>query len=254
MTRTGAGARLSVAGSLLLLLLLSTGCQVALTAGVEAKPDGSGRVRAGIGLDEEALREIGDLSQGLRLDDLRQAGWEVSQPRQESDGLTWVRISKSFETVARAAQVSAELSGPEGPFRELRLERTRTFFKTRLRFTGLVDLSNGLAGLNDPALQERLGDANLALDLAGLQQRFGDALNRTVRVRVDAKLPGEVKAEGATPIDGGVSWQPVVGEQVQVSATSESWNVRPLVPALAALLFAVAGLVAVLVRRGGRSA
>jgi hypothetical protein len=206
-------------------------------------------VRAAIGLDEEAVREVGDLAAAFRLDDLRQAGWEVEAPRREADGLTWVRAAKRFESPAEAALVAAELSGPEGPFRELRLERSRSLFKTKITLTGLVDLANGLAGLNDPDLQERLGGADLAVDLAGLQRRFGDALDDTVDVRLEATLPGDVDAQGATRAGDAVVWSPAVGEQVRVSATSESWNVQPLVPAAAAFVFAVAALTAILVKK-----
>lgn len=248
MTLRGAKARLSVPGSLL-LLVLATGCQVTLTAGVDAERDGSGWVRAGLGLDAEALRQLGDPRRELRLDDLRQAGWEVTGPRAEGDDLTWVRAAKRFGTPEEAASVAAELSGPEGPFREFRLERSKSFLKTRTSFSGLVDLANGLAGLNDPGVQAKLGDADLELDLAGLQRRFGPDVNRAVRVRVEAKLPGDVTAEGATPIPGGVAWSPPLGEQVRLRATAEAWNLQPVLPAVAALLFAGAALTVVVRRR-----
>jgi hypothetical protein len=63
--------RAVVAGALLLLL---TGCQIRVAAGVEARRDGSGVVRAGVGLDREALKEVPDLPNRLRVDDLRKAG------------------------------------------------------------------------------------------------------------------------------------------------------------------------------------
>ncbi|MFN2505743.1 MAG: hypothetical protein ABR540_16175 [Acidimicrobiales bacterium] len=248
MTLRGAVARLSVTG---LLVFLLGGCQVTLSAGIDARPDGSGWVRAGLGLDAEALRELGDPNKELRLDDLRQAGWDVRGPEAEGDGLTWIRAGKRFETADEAAQVAAELSNADGPFREFRLERTKGFLRTRMKFTGLVDLSKGLAGINDPAVQERLGDADLGLDLAGLQHRFGADLDRGVRVRVEARLPGDMEAgPGVTRVGGGVAWQPAAGSSTRLEATSESWNLQPLLPAVAALAFAVAALVLAL--RGRR--
>lgn len=173
----------------------------------------------------------------------------MSEPRQEGDGLTWVRASKPFATVAEAGQVASELSGPDGPFREFRLERTRSFLKTRTTFTGSVDLTKGLTGLSDPGLQERLGDADLELDPDGLRRRFGNDVDKSVRVRVEAKLPGDLEAEGSTPIRDGVAWQPVVGEQARLHAVAEAWNLQPVVPALAALLFVAAAVVLVMRRR-----
>ena len=181
-----------------------------------------------MGLDDEARRELGDPAKELRLDDLKAAGWDVAGPDQEEDGLTWVRVAKRFATPDDAARVAAELSAPDGPFRDFRLQRSRTFFKTRTSFTGLVDLSKGLAGLSDPALQERLGDYDLGLD----QRREG------VTVRVEAGLPGQTK-----------TWEPAVGEQLRMQASSEVWNLVPLLPAGACLLFAVAAVGVLVTRR-----
>src|SRR5262245_50294886 len=91
MVRRRAAAALAVT-----FLLLATGCQVTLTAGIDVRGDGSGFVRAGIGLDDDALRELGDPASELRLDDLRDSGWAVTGPAKEADGLTWVRLAKPF--------------------------------------------------------------------------------------------------------------------------------------------------------------
>ncbi|MDQ3980026.1 MAG: hypothetical protein M3314_10805 [Actinomycetota bacterium] len=222
--------RRALGGLTLLLVAVATGaCQVVLTAGVQAERDGSGWVRAGIGLDGEALRELGDPARELRLEDLRQSGWDVIGPERDDDGLTWVRVAKRFATPEDASRVAAELSGQEGPFRDFRLERSRSFFKTRTSFSGLIDLSRGLAGLNDPALQEKLGDHDLGLE----------RVREGVKVRVEAELPGRTQ-----------SWEPALGEQVRMEVASEAWNLLPLVPAAAGVLFAVAALaVSVAARR-----
>ena len=83
----------------LLVVLLgwaTTACHVSIAAGVDVARDGSGRVSAGVGLDADAVKEIGDPATALRVDDLRRAGWQVEGPRREDDGLTWVRASKPF--------------------------------------------------------------------------------------------------------------------------------------------------------------
>ena len=129
--------RAVVAGALLLLL---TGCQIRVVAGVEAHHDGSGVVRAGVGLDREALKEVPDLPNRLRVDDLRKAGWEVTDPAAEKDGLTWVRATKKFSTPAGADRAVRELSGTTGPFQGFRLRRQHSLFRTTTRFRGVVDL------------------------------------------------------------------------------------------------------------------
>jgi hypothetical protein len=221
-----------------LLLLWASACQVTLTTGIDVNRDGSGTVQAGIGLDDEGLRELGDPARELRLDDLRQAGWTVAGPAEEKDGLTWVRISKPFARPSEANRVAAELSSPDGPFRDFGIERDRSFFKTRTRFTGRVDLSNGLAGLSDPGLQAALEGADLGIDLAGLRRRFGDGLADTVRVRIEVRLPGRSQ-----------SWEPQMGEVLELEAQGESWNLEAVAGASAAVVFAVTALVVVVGRR-----
>jgi hypothetical protein len=214
------------------VLVATGGCQVVLATGIEARRDGSGVVRAAVGLDDEALRELGDPVTELRLDDLRQAGWAVAAPAKEEDGLTWVRLSKRFSDVDQAAHVAAELSEPDGPFRDFRLEREHSLLRTTTRFSGLVDLTGGLAGMSDQGLRDALGDAAPALDADALRDR-GD-----VSIRVEARLPGE---------DPQV-WEPVLGEELRLAAESDALNVRFLGGMSAAAVLVLVALV--LLKRG----
>jgi len=234
----------------LALALVGTGCQVTLSAGIDLGADGSGTVHAGVGFDDEALREIGDLGAVLRADDLRAAGWEVVGPAEEDDGLTWVRASKGFDDPEEATTVAAQLAGAGGPFLDFRVTHQRSLLRTRTSFTGVVDLSVGLAGLSDADLQAALGDFDLGLDLEGLRGRFGDALGERVRVQVSAKLPGEVKATSTgadTPmVDGGRAvWTPALGERIELMATGQLARLAPLVFGTLALLVVAAGLAVV---------
>lgn len=232
---------LAVAG---LLVLLGTGCQVVLTAGVDVGRDGSGIVRAGIGLDDDALARLGDPATELRLADLRQAGWTVTGPAKEKDGLTWVRATKRFSDAAGAAGVAAELSGPDGPFRSFQVVRTRGFLHTSTRFTGVVDLTKGLAGFSDPDLAAKLGGA-LGLDADALRARLGADADKELQVRVEAHLPGDTKSNATSRGAGGtLVWQPALGKQLAVDARSSALNLVPLVPAVVALVFAAAAVVA----------
>jgi hypothetical protein len=214
----------------LFLLLAGTSCQVTLSSGVVVARDGSGSVRAAIGLDAEALQRLGDPAKELRLGDLREAGWDVTGPRKEDDGLTWVRLSKPFATPAEADQVAAELSGPDGPFRDFHVERSRSFLKTETTFTGLADLTRGLAGLSDADLEARIEGADLGIASVSPDD---------VRFRVEARLPGRTQA-----------WEPRLGERLELRTTVSSWNVQPVVAGAAALVFAaIAGAVGLAMRR-----
>lgn len=241
-SRRGRGRAL---GAVLALALALTGCQVRLAAGIEVRADGSGTVRAGVGFDDEALAEIGDLAAALRADDLRAAGWKVAGPAKEHDGLTWVRASKGFDDPGQAAVVAAELSGPEGPFKDFHVTREHSLLRTQTSFAGVADVSAGLAGLSDAELQAALGDFDLGLDLEGLHRRFGDALGDRVRVEVSARLPGKVKANGATVEGGRAVWTPAPGERIELAAEGDLRRLAPLVYGTIALLVVAMGLAGV---------
>ena len=237
-----------------LLAWAATACHVTIAAGVDVARDGSGRVTAGLGLDADAVKELGDPATALRVGDLRQAGWQVEGPRKEDDGLTWVRASKPFADPEQAAAITAELSGPGGPFRDFRIARTKSLTRSKTTFTGTLDLSNGLAGLSDPELATALGDVELGLDLEGLRRRFGDALARTVTVQVTAGLPGEVTTNAPDRDGARALWSPELGQTVQLEATSEALRIDPAIPIGAGLAIVVlAGVLVVVVRRRRRA-
>jgi len=200
------------------LLLVCSACQVTIATEVDARADGSGVIRAGVGLDREALAQVPDLAGQLQVDDLRRAGWRVVGPQRERDGLTWIRASHPFASPAGAHRAVAQLTGPGGPFRGFALTHGGSRFRSRVRFTGTVDLGTGLAGFADAELERRLGAANPGVDAATLKRRFGVDLERLLKVRVTARLPGRVR-----------TWRPRVGAPpVRLDASSVSWDVRAL--------------------------
>ena len=79
-----------------MLLAVLGGCQAKLPVHTTVEADGSGTVEVAVGLDDEAVAKAGDLGSQLRVDDLRAAGWTVTDPTKEADGYTWVRATKPF--------------------------------------------------------------------------------------------------------------------------------------------------------------
>ncbi|HEX8769662.1 MAG TPA: hypothetical protein VF711_02705 [Acidimicrobiales bacterium] len=206
-------------------MLAASACQVTVAAEIDAKADGTGVVRAGVGLDADALKAAPDLATQLRVDDLRQSGWTVTGPSSEGDGLTWVRASKPFSTPGQASAVMGELAGVDGPFRDLALRQSRTLLKSKTAFYGVADFSAGTSAFVDPDLRAKLGD-DLKLD------------NQAFRFEVTARLPGETKM-----------WSPPVGQRTVLQASAEGWRLVPVVPAAVALLCAAAAVVLVVRRR-----
>lgn len=236
-----------------LLAWVTTSCQVTISAGIDVDRDGTGRVTAALGLDDDAVREVGDPATALRVDDLRQAGWQVEGPRKEDDGLTWVRAAKPFSDPEQAAAIVAELNGPDGPFRDFRIVRTKSLTRSKTTFTGVLDLSRGLAGLADPELTAALGDVDLGLDLDGLRGRFGDDLARSVVVQATAGLPGRITTNAPARDGGRALWTPPLGQTAQLQASSEALRVDPIIPiAAGAVLIVLVGAVVLAVRRRRR--
>ena len=235
---------------LALLAWAASACQVTLTAGVDVNRDGTGRVVAGVGLDDEAVREVGDLATGLRLDDVRAAGWLVEAPRKEDDGLTWIRASKPFSEPEQVPAIVAELNGAGGPFRDFRVTRTKSLTRSKTVFTGTVDLVAGLTGLSDPELVAARDDDDPGLDVEGLRSRFGDRL----KVLATAGLPGEITTNAPARDGGRAVWAPELGQTVQLEASSSAFRVDPRLPiaAGAALVIAVVLLLVLLRRRRPR--
>ena len=210
--------------------------------------DGHGTVRAAMGLDDEAVRMFGDLGADLRVDDLRQAGWEVEGPKKEDDGLTWVRASRPFSDPEEANAALAQLSGPGGPLRDLQVTRSRSLLRTRTRLSGVIDLSGGIAGFSDADLAAKVGDT-LPLDLDRLRRELGPDADRALQVSFQARLPGSVRSNATTQSGGRAVWQPALGQELRIEASAEALALVPLLPAVAALLLFVVAGASLLVRR-----
>jgi hypothetical protein len=230
--------RLALAAAALALLVCSA-CQVTIAVGVDARQNGSGVVRAGVGLDDDALRQIPDLAQQLRVDDLKKAGWTIVGPRKERDHRTWVRATKAFANPAGAAKAMNELNGPSGPFKNFRLTTKHSFLRSKTSFTGTVDRV-GARGLADPRLQQQLGGAGV--DPNVLEQQLNQLIDRTVRTEVVVHLPGSISSNAPTEISGGVVWHPKAGEQARLTASSTAWNLRPIIFGAIAIALAVTAL------------
>jgi len=215
-------------------------CQVRITGGIDVDASGDGTVRAGLGLDDEALRTVGDVGSALRVDDLRQAGWKVDGPRREGDGLTWVRASRTVSSTAEAATALTQLSGPDGPFRDLEITSSRSLLRNHTTLSGSVDLSGGLTGVVDPDLATKIGGA-LPLDLDGLRKEFGADLDKVVQVSFEARLAGSVDANTKEKAGGRLVWRPSLGGRLPIQATSRGLNVLPLAVIAVLLLVAVGG-------------
>lgn len=215
-------------------LLLLGGCRVDAT--VEARVTGAGgTVTARFLLDREAVALLGGaVSEGVQSSDLRQAGWDISPVREAAGGGAEIEARKAFHRPGDLAVVMAELAGPDGPLRDFRLDRDRSFLKERYQLQGTADVGADAAAAtgfaNTPDLPARLRDAGVDPDrVAALLAGRAQALH----LRLVVALPGKTQ-----------SWavEPGAPQPVEISSSVTS-RTRP-----ALLVVAVVSGLAVLVR------
>ena len=141
---------------LALVVFVAAGCRVQIETKIDVVLNGKGTITQGIGFDDAALKRVGDPAQALRADDLVQAGWEVDAASKEG-GLTWIRVHQSFETPEEGTALLAQLSGPDGPYRDMLIKRSDGLLSTSVKVTGQIDTTAGLAMFGDQQLATTLG-------------------------------------------------------------------------------------------------
>jgi hypothetical protein len=236
--------RLFLTALLLLLVVAASACQVRTTVTVDVAADGSGTVEVTVGLDSEALAQVpdvdgngardgADLAGLVRSEDLEAAGWTVAAPSTESDddgGAARLRVSRPFGTPEEAEVILAELTGPDGPLRDLQVRRSESYGRTEFTFTGTADLSGGLEAFGDEGLAAALEGEPLGEDAAAIEARIGQPLADAFTVEVTTLLAGDE-----------TSWTPRLGDP---PLTMEAEATRYDVPVLALTAVAVSALVA----------
>ncbi|MCZ7528145.1 MAG: hypothetical protein M5U14_18305 [Acidimicrobiia bacterium] len=226
--------------ALVALAVLLAGCRVDALVTVDVRDDGGGTVGVEVALDPAAVQAVeaggGAIDERVRLDDLRAAGWDVSEWERSFDGSATVRLSKGFADSEELGELVEELNGPDGPLRDLSLTRERSVLRTDYRLEGEVDLSALAAGVaSDPELVEQL--TGLA-DPTGIEEQLTADLREALSLEVTARLPSGAER----------SWRPAAGERVRIELSSTVAHPKRLgllalggVLALAAIVLLVVG-------------
>ena len=180
---------LRVLAAVVLVAVLGA-CQAKLQVHTTMKADGSGTVEVGVGLDDEAVAKAGDLGSQLRVDDLKAAGWTVTDPTKEADGYTWVRATKPFADPAGAMAVLDEVNGPDGAFGGWTVKKSSSALSTSYSVAGSVDLTKGLETFSDAKLDQSLGADGLGGTIAQIEADQGRPVSDMVDVEVIVTVPG----------------------------------------------------------------
>ncbi len=233
-----------------LIVMLATGCRTDVAVDIEVAEDGSGVVALTLVLDRDAAAAVLDLSSsdGLALEDLFQAGWEIDPPQPDDNGLVRLSATKAFGTPQQFRDVMAELVGGEDLFGPFTLERTKSFARVDYRVSGSIN----------PTSFETFSDDQLAASLGrsvtDIAERYGATLG-DVTLTMNIRLPGDIDPEvsnGALTPDGSDSGRVFTTRldatsPTAVSVTSSTREVAALVWRGVAI---VAAVLAVLVAFG----
>ena len=226
---------------LVALALLLAGCKIDTTVTIDVHDDGSGTVTVAAHLDAAAVQAVEvqgkKVDESIRLDDLKQAGWTIEPWTTADDGSATISMSKAFTSPDQVADILGEVSGANGPLRDVTASRDRGLFATDYSVKGAVDLGAIATGVTaDPDLVASL--ANQQIDVNALDASLLQQLKDALTVQVVVNLPG-----GTTIVAG------VPGQRAEIDASTSVRDTRRIV----LLVVAVALLaVAIAVWLGGR--
>jgi hypothetical protein len=222
-------------------LVALTGCRTEIRVGVEANERGGGRVVAVVTLDKDAQKLVGDLRGQLRVNDLKKAGWAVTGPA-KVDGNLRITATKPFVTPAGAKKAVSELDGGKGLFSDFRVSQKKSLLRTTTKFSGTVDLHQGIEAFSDPELERTLGSP-LGATPDEFAARIGTELSAALPITVGVIMPGTVDSNAPTEGGNSAAWHPKLGDKIALAATAKQWNTRVIVFGATAIVALGAALI-----------
>ncbi|MEO6470098.1 MAG: hypothetical protein ABIP21_13450 [Acidimicrobiia bacterium] len=203
-----------------LCVVVLAACRVDATVTVRMHENGGGTVAVRVVLDAAAVRaaEVGNgtLEQRVRLADLPGAGWSVTPWRRDAKGGATLRIRKPFSAPGEVAGIVREISGANGPVRNVTATRSSSTFSRGWAVGGLVDLRAIKLGIEtDPQLVATLTSERV--DIPQVESRITSGLSG-LRVHLVADLPGAQRDVSAG-----------AGRRSVLDATAENTDLNRLV-------------------------
>ena len=182
------------------LVLALAGCRMDVNVGIDVAEDGSGTVTVAVGADDELLSRVPGAADRVKLEDLSTAGWEVTGPAKESDGNTWVHLSRPFANPAELKEILAEINGPGGPLGAFDLAIRKEWDQTTWVLAGSAGLTGGVAGFVDPDLAAAFGSSK---PLEQLVAESGVPIEEGMNLTVTVTMPHQTDALVVrVPLDG----------------------------------------------------
>ena len=226
------------------LLLVLSGCRVDSTVTIDIEGNGGGAVQVDVLLDAEATERLPDLDAQLQVQDLRNAGWDVTDPAPSEDGGTLLTATKTFASPDDLPVVLNEI----GAFNSVMLTRTREFGATTWTFEGNIDITGGVDQFGDAELGALLGGRMTGVDVAAIETELRKPVAEMFGLDVIVQMADDVDAN-ATSTDGRqASWVARIDDVAPTTmlVTSAVKDDRPRLLALIAIVLAIAAVVTLL--------
>lgn len=241
--RSGVVHRIARVASASFAILVLAGCQVDLATTVTVGQNGSGSIVVTARVDAATVAAAPELATSLNLDDLRAAGWDTEVVSPTADGGVQVTLRRTFATTDEATMLLTQLSGDNGPLRNLALVRTGSTNDARYSLAGQAGLPMGVAGFADSEALELLGAAPFAASLAAV----GTPLSEALIMDFTITMPGKMETNNAASVlatDDDVSttftWTiPVDQSELSLSAATRDRDVSAMLASYVAKAFLV---------------
>ena len=183
--------------------MCASACRVNTAVEVEVEEVGSGRVTVTVVADAAAVVLVRDLSSGLLLDGVREAGWAVEGPALRGDGGVEIQASKRFESASELPRILDEVAGEDVIFSNVGLTQTHSFARTDYSFTAAINPTPPLEAFSDDALAAVLDGHHFGRPLDELLAAGGPVEDSLALVFSLTLLDGEAQVTSATAaVDG----------------------------------------------------
>lgn len=182
--------------------VLLSACRVDSVVTLDVKENGSGTLSVVTTADADLISRAPGLVEDLSFDDAKSAGWKVTEPSITTDGGMQMTVSHSFNNPQEASLLLAQLSGANGPFKEMSLTRSGKDTDSTWMLNGRLEVNGGLEAFADPKLLKTIGGSPFAGTLASSELDIGQVIGIEFR----AFLPGRIESTTGVNTFGYPQW------------------------------------------------
>ena len=218
MTRS----RLTHIAAVLVAVVLLASCRVDSVVTLNVKPNGSGTVSVVVTASADIVAKAPGIKTDVRVDDLKEVGWEVTGPIDTDDGGVSITLTRAFNGPLEATAILNQINGTRGPLKQLVVARSGKDTNSTWTLAGKLEVNGGLEAFGDDAALQLLGGA----PYLGEFTATGQDLGKVVGVTFNAQLPGIVEATTGLQKDGVITWRiPMDGTTTDIATTTTNVDV-----------------------------